>query len=271
MALFVARAVWSLPLFLALAWFARPDRRPPREDWLLLIATGICFGPGACGFLALAAQYTSGAHVVMLLSLGAPLTAVMSAVVLKERVDLLRIVALAIGIAGAILLSLARSASGSSIAGDLFELVQVVAFSAMFVFTRGLGARYSPFFVSGTYGSIGMAILVLVGILSGRLVSSAVLPFATGPATLWWFFGEIVIGLSIYGQTAQAFALRTLGAGITSLLSSYGTLIVGLIGAVWLLGERLSPVGFVACAMLATALGLALVPRAAPARGEAVV
>jgi drug/metabolite transporter (DMT)-like permease len=264
-ALIAARGFWSLPLFLMLAWFARPDRAPSRSDWRLLIATGVCYGPGACGFLALSAQYTSGAHVVMLLSLGAPLTAVMSAVVLKERVDTTRIVALGLGIAGALLLSLTRSASGSSVLGDVFELIQVVAFSAMFVTTRGLGARYSPFFVSGTYGSIGMLILVLAGLLSGRLAPSVMLPFATGPATLWWFFGEMVIGLSIYAQTAQSYALRTLGAGITSLLSSYGTLIVGLIGAVWLLGERLSPAGYVAAAMLAAALALALIPRPAQA------
>ena len=85
-ALFVARAVWSFPLFLTMAWFARPDRPPPRKDWLVLIATGVCFGPLACGSLALAAQYTSGSHVVMLMSLGAPLTAVLSAIVLKETV-----------------------------------------------------------------------------------------------------------------------------------------------------------------------------------------
>jgi drug/metabolite transporter (DMT)-like permease len=206
----------------------------------------------------------------MLLSLGAPITAVMSAVALGERVDALRIVALGLGIAGALLLSLTRSASGSTVVGDLFELIQVVAFSAIFVLTRGLGTRYSPFFVSGVYGAVGMACLTLLGIATGRLASSAVQPFASGPATLWWFFGEMILGLSIYAQTAQAYALRTLGAGITSLLSSYGTLIVGLIGAVWLLDERLSPAGYVAAALLAAALALALVPRAKPTVPETV-
>ncbi len=129
-----------------------------------------------------------------------------------------------LGLAGALLLTFTRSASGSSVTGDLLELVQVVAYSLMFVFTRGLGARYSAFFVSGAYGTIGMALLVIVGLAAGRVAVSAVQPFLSGPSTLWWFFGEIVVGLSIYGQTAQAYALRTLGAGITSLLSSYGTL-----------------------------------------------
>src|ERR1700722_15986623 len=57
--LFVARAAWSLPLFLIIALLARPKQAPSRTDWLCLAGVGICFGPGACGFLALAAQYTS--------------------------------------------------------------------------------------------------------------------------------------------------------------------------------------------------------------------
>ena len=157
--LFVARAAWSLPLFLLMAILARPQRAPSREDWALLAGTGIAFGPGACGFLALAAQYTSGAHVVLLMSLAPPVTAVIAALVLRERVNAIRIVALAVGIAGAMLLTLTRSATGSTVFGDLLELVQVLSYSTMFVLTRGLGKRYSTFFVSGTYGTIGMGLL----------------------------------------------------------------------------------------------------------------
>jgi drug/metabolite transporter (DMT)-like permease len=265
--LVVARAIWSLPLFLVLAWFARPGRSPTRADAWRLIATGVCFGPGACGFMALAAQYTSGAHVVMLMSLSPPFTAIVSAFVLRERVDAARVAALAVGIAGAALLSFTNSASGSTVTGDLFEVVQMVFFSLMFVFTRGLGTRYSPFFVSGTYGTIGMLLLVAGGLAAGRLGPYALQPFASGGSTLWWFFGEIVIGLSIYGQTAQSYALRTLGAGITSLISAYGTLIVGVIGAVILLGERLSVAGWAAAALLALALALGLAPARAAAPG----
>ena len=69
-----------------------------------------------------------------------------------------------------------------------------------------------------------------------------------------------VIGLSIYGQFAQAFALRYLSAGTTGLVSSYGTLVVGVIGAVMLLHEQIAASGYVAGALLAIALALGLVP-----------
>ncbi len=267
--LFVARAAWSLPLFLLMAILARPKRPPSRADWLLLAGTGVAFGPGACGFLALAAQYTSGAHVVLLMSLSPPVTAIIAALVLRERVDAIRVVALSVGIAGALLLTVTRSATGSSIFGDLLELVQVASYSMMFVLTRALGKRYSAFFVSGTYGVIGMGLLVAFGLASGRLGPAIAQTLVPNVTTAWWFFGEIVIGLSIYGQFAQAFALRYLDAGKTSLISSYGTLIVGVIGAIVLLHETIAPSGYIAGVMLAVALALALVPvRGKPAVGS---
>jgi drug/metabolite transporter (DMT)-like permease len=258
--LFVARAAWSLPLFLLMAILARPKTPPSRTEWLLLTGIGIAFGPGACGFLALAAQYTSGAHVVLLMSLSPPVTAVIAAVALRERVDAIRLAALCMGIAGAVLLTITRSATGSTVFGDLLELVQVASYSTMFVLTRALGTRFSPLFVSGTYGTIGMGLLALFGLASGRLEPSIAQTLVPNAGTLWWFFGEIVIGLSIYGQFAQAFALRYLPAGTTSIISAYGTLAVGVIGAIGLLHETIAPSGYIAGALLAVALALALVP-----------
>ena len=105
-----------------------------------------------------------------------------------------------------------------------------------------------------------MALLALFGLATGRLGEAVALTLVPNAATLWWFFGEIVIGLSIYGQLAQAYALQNLSAGTTSILSSYGTLIVGVIGAVLLLHETIAPIGYVAGLLLAVALALALVP-----------
>lgn len=258
--LFVARAAWSLPLFFLMAVLARPKQPPSRSDWWLLAGTGLAFGPGACGFLALAAQYTSGAHVVLLMSLTPPVTAVIATLALRERIDPVRIAALSVGIAGAVLLTVTRSATGSTVFGDLLELVQVVSYALMFVLTRALGKRFSPLFVSGTYGTIGMGTLVLFGLATGRIEPAVAKTLVPSSTIALWFFGEIVIALSIYGQAAQAFALRYLPAGTTSLISSYGTLVVGVIGAIVLLNERIAPSGYIAGALLAVSLALALIP-----------
>jgi drug/metabolite transporter (DMT)-like permease len=175
-------------------------------------------------------------------------------------VDAIRIAALSVGIAGAVVLTATRSATGSSVFGDLLELVQVASYATMFVLTRALGKRFSAVFVSGTYGTIGMGALVLFGLATGRLEPAIAKTLIPSSTTEWWFFGEIVIALSIYSQTAQAFALRYLPAGTTSLISSYGTLIVGVVGAIVLLHEEIAPSGYLAGAMLFVSLALALVP-----------
>jgi drug/metabolite transporter (DMT)-like permease len=102
--------------------------------------------------------------------------------------------------------------------------------------------------------------LVLFGLATGRLGPSIAQTLVPNATILGWFFGEIVIGLSIYGQFAQAFALRYLSAGTTGLISSYGTLVVGVIGAVVLLHESIAASGYLAGVLLAIALALGLVP-----------
>jgi len=261
--LVAARGTWSLPIFAVMAYAARPARMPNTADLLRFVALAFCYGPIACGFLALGAQYTSGAHVSLLFSLAPPLTAVLGGVLLRERVDRLRVLALAIGLAGAVVLASTRSATGSGLGGDLLLMVQITGIAFSVVITRSLARRYNALFLTGFYGALGMAELALAGIAGGG--APAIVQTWRDPATALWFFGEIVLGLSIYGQVAQSFALRRLGAGTTVILAGYGSLVVGLCGALTILHERIAPAGLVATALIAVSLGLALVPvRAAP-------
>jgi drug/metabolite transporter (DMT)-like permease len=256
--LLAARGVWTLPLFALMAWIARPAQPPSRREWRRLAVLGFFYGPMACAGLAFGAQWTSGAHVSVLISLAPPLTAVIGGWLLAERVDSLRIAALATGLGGALLLALTRSASGSGIAGDAVMLVQVSGLAMIFVLTRRLGGRFTPTFLTGVYGAFGMAGIAAIGLAAGA--APALARTTASPSTALWFFGEIVLGLSLFGQWAQSYALRTLGAGTVALISSYGSLIVGVAGAVVFLGERIAPSGILATVLMAAALALALLP-----------
>src|SRR6202021_2704139 len=107
--LIAARGAWTFPIFALLAYLARPERPLGAAEWRRFLAIGFCYGPIACGFLALGAQYTSGAHVSLLFSLAPPLTAVIGGVLLRERVDRLRLISLGIGLSGAAILAFTRS------------------------------------------------------------------------------------------------------------------------------------------------------------------
>jgi drug/metabolite transporter (DMT)-like permease len=259
--LVVARSAWSLPIFLALTILYYPRHGVRRDDWPLFAILGLFIGPGSIGIFAFGAHETSAAHIVLLFALSPPMTAVLSAIVLHERIAPLRFAALGLGIAGAVLLTTTRSAAGSSLHGDACILVMDLCLAGLSVGLRLLGRAntYRPLFVTGLYGSLGIGLLLAIGLGLGR--GAAVLqPLVMNPSVIGWFFGVMIAGLTVYAQAAQTFALRTLGAAIASIVSSYGSLLFGLIGAYVVLGESLTPPGICAALILAFALFLAIVP-----------
>ena len=255
--LFVARSAWTLPVFLALALRNRPKTPLPTNDWWRLAALGVMFGPLQTGVFALGTQHTSAAHVVMLFSLSPPVTAVLGAFLLRESISPVRILALGVGVAGALLLMLTRSASGSHLTGDALILVMVVSFSFTAVLMRGFAAKYSPLFITGVYGTFGTLLLVVVGASMGRL-GAITQPLVADPRTFFWFFGIMVLGLSLVAQIAQTFALRVVSASTFSVVTSYASLFVGVASSIVIIHEQVGPTGIAAGALLAGALGLAL-------------
>lgn len=269
-ALFVARSAWCFPIFLGLAIWKRPRHKTPlrRSDALRFLFSGLCYGPGTTGAYALGVAATSGAHAALLFSLGPAITGVLSAIVLHERVAPIRIVALGFGLSGAMLLTFTRSATGSTIGGDALIATMVTCLAIQTILARELVRRYDPFFVTGCYGVLGTTILVATGFIAGR--GQAILwPLAPDPATIWWFFGEIVLGLSIVAQVAWSWALPRLGPTLTSLIGLYGSVLVGVAGALIVLHETIAPIGYVAAALLVVALGLAVIPARPPAAAPA--
>jgi drug/metabolite transporter (DMT)-like permease len=263
--LVVARSAWSLPFFAAMAFFKRPRGGVRRSDWPLFALLALFIGPGTIGIFAFGAHETSAAHVVLIFALMPPFTADMSAVALRERLAPIRLVALALGIAGAIVLTATRSGSGSSLHGDACILVMVICFSAISVVLRVLGREksYDPIFVAGLYCSLGMSLLLAAGLALGR-GAAIVQPLVPNATVIVWFFGIMIGGLTLFSQTAQTFALRTLGATVVSIVAAYGSLIFGLIGAYVVLGESLTPTGMFAALILASALFLGVVPLPEP-------
>ncbi|GAC1405123.1 MAG: hypothetical protein NVSMB64_09440 [Candidatus Velthaea sp.] len=265
--LFTARAAWALPLFAVLALVRRPRTGIARRDWLKFTVLGICWGPGQTGVYALAAAHTSAAHISLLLALAPILAGILSYFILREAITPLRIGALMLGIAGAVVLTVTKSSTGSHWSGDAIMLVFIVSYPFFTIFLRLIHAeqRYHAFFVTGVFGSSGSALLLGAGLVLGR-GAAVIQPLNGAPDNLVWFFGVIILGLTILTQILQTYALQTLGAGTFSVIASYGSLIFGMAGAYIVLGERLTATGVLAGTLLAIALGLAVMPakRAAP-------
>jgi drug/metabolite transporter (DMT)-like permease len=260
--LFVARGIWSLPLFALLALFTRPRTLPKvsGQDVVIIALCGLLYGPGTNALSALGISRTSASHAVLLLSLFPPLASVLAAVVLRERLAPIRIVAIAVGVLGAATLTLSKPASGSSPVGDAVSAAFIFTWALLTLGIRKLDAKYPPLFVVGVFGTVGAVLLGVMGLLLGRL-DAVLIPLAhTDPQTIIWFDLELVLLLSLGGQLLQGFALRTLNVSLVVALTSYGSIFIGLMGSLFILGERLNALIIVAGFILVVALGLALAP-----------
>ena len=268
--LFVARGLWTLPLFIALAVIARPKRLPrlTRESATLFILCGLAYGPGTNALSALGVSATSASHAVLLLSLFPPLAAVLAAALLREQLALVRILAILVGVAGAAALTFSGSASGASITGDALIAGFVLTWALLTVGIRQLDRSYPPLFVAGVFGALGGLFLAAIGAALGRL-SSGVLPLQhLDGHTFLWFDLELVLLLSLGGQLLQSVALRALKVGTVVALTAYGSIFAGIAASRLILGERLATGDIVAGVILLTALALSLVPEGCTGRGK---
>jgi drug/metabolite transporter (DMT)-like permease len=266
--LFVARGVWSLPLFLLLAAATRPRRLPPltKKSAALFLFCGIAYGPGTNALSALGAQATSASHAVLLLSLFPPLAAGLAALFLRERLSGLKMIAIAIGIMGAATLTLSRSSGGATTTGDLLIAAFILTWAILTLGIRQLDKTYPALFVVGIFGTIGCVALGAIGAVAGRF-DSVLIPWQNlDLQTVLWFDLELVLLLSLGGQLLQAVALRALNVALVVALTSYGSIFFGLAASLLILGERLTVQDIIAAAFLVTALGLSLIPERAPSK-----
>jgi drug/metabolite transporter (DMT)-like permease len=260
--LFVARGFWTFPLFLILALATMP--RPfPALTWknaAIWAMCGAAYGPGTNALSALGASQTSAAHAVLLLSLFPPLAAVLASLLLRERLPLLRIIAIVVGVLGALILTLSKSAGGSTAAGDALIGAFILTWAFLTLGIRKLDTIYPVLFVVGVFGTIGSLFLIAIGLLVGRLDAVLIPLTHFHRVTILWFDLELVLLLSLGGQLLQGLALRTLNVALVVALTSYGSIAAGLAASTLLLNEHLTLGEIVAGLFLVTALGLSLAP-----------
>ncbi len=255
--LITARSFWCLPCFALMIALARvPLRAIRREDYWRFALVSLTYGPMSTGLYALGIARTSAAHGALFFALGPPITALLGALFLRERLDRQAILALVLGAIGGIMLTALRTSSGSSIFGDVLIFVMICSVAVTTLTVRSLAKRYPPLLITGVYGFVGALSLVIV--LAPRHAAAIVAPLTLDPRTIVVFFGIMVVGLSLIGQVTQPFALKRLPVAIVAAVTLYESLGVGIVASIVLVHETITPIGIVAGIFLAAALGLAI-------------
>lgn len=255
-----ARGVYALPLFAAiLAWTSvRARPRPNARRLAAMAGAGLCFGIGITILFAVAAMYTSIAHLSFLIGTSPVTNSLAAALAFRLALDGRQRVALLLGIAGVALLAASRTGGPAGVFGDTLMLAWLAAFATYAVLLRYGGAGLPSTFAMGVVGVVAMsAVLGVSALIPGAL--RALGDVAQTPATAAWFFGEVILGSTIVAQIAYAGAVRRFGVAVATIGAEYTALVVGISYSL-AAREPWSWLTVVAGALLVAALGVTFAP-----------
>ena len=143
----VVRAIVSIALFWMLWLFGKPERKLDREDVMRFIICGITGVTINQLLFIKGLSITYSTHASLLMLCTPIMITISSLVLLKERPSFIRMLGLALGIGGAMILILSREASGKGenvILGDILIIINAISYSLYFILVKPLLAKYSP-------------------------------------------------------------------------------------------------------------------------------
>jgi len=105
-------------------------------------------------------------HAALLLLITPILIVIIAAWILKERLGLLKLTGLALGISGALVLILAKDSSGNAdhvLLGDLFIIINAISYTIYFIIVKPLMLKYDAIVILRWVFTIGLVLVLPFG------------------------------------------------------------------------------------------------------------
>ncbi|MCZ0734766.1 DMT family transporter [Phreatobacter sp. AB_2022a] len=225
--LFFSAVRFALVLLATLPWLLPM----PRPRWRML-AVGLLMGAGGFGLVSIGLLTASPSSAAVVTQLGVPITALLSVVMLGERISWRRGIGIALAFSGA--MAVMWNPSGLSLSyGLIFVLLSAFASALGIVLVKQLGS-VQPFQFQAW---VGLASAVPLGIASAMLETGQVrLALDAG----WWFVATVVyaaLAVSLAGHSLFFRLVQKYEANLISTLTLMCPLMAIGLGVV-LLGDR---------------------------------
>lgn len=197
---------------------------------------------------------TSPIHASLLMLSTPILITVIAAWLLKERVTFLKLLGLALGISGAVVLVLQKdnSASGSDILlGDLLVFLNAASYAFYLVLVKPLMEAYSPVKIIRWIFTFGALFIIPIGWNDFSHTDwTALTPKA------WAALSFIVVGATFLAYLFNMYGVRYLGASVTGSYIYSQPVFAALIAMIFM-GEALTPYKILSALLIFTGVFLA--------------
>lgn len=151
-------------------------------------------------------------HAALLLLITPILIVFIAAWILKERLGLLKVLGLALGISGALILILPKEHAGNAeqvLLGDLFIIINAVSYTIYFVLVKPMMMKYNPIVILRWVFTIGMVLVFPFGWTEFNEI-----PWAQYSAIDYTSLTLIVITGTFFAYLFNLHGIKNLGASI---------------------------------------------------------
>jgi DME family drug/metabolite transporter len=225
----------------------------PRDRWLFALY-GLVMAAYQLSFLA-ALTRTTVTAATLLLTTAPVFVAILAGLFLGERPALGRVALLTVAVAGAALVILGSSRTGSAagsfrldpgtLVGDALALCAALAYACYYLLSSVLGMRYGGIQVMGVAIAAGAALLLPVAVAVGGLLPAVARLDVVG----WALVLVLALGSTALSYTIYGLAMRRTPATLASVAALVEPVIAAVLA--WrFLGERLAPSGLAGAILL---------------------
>lgn len=209
----VVRALVSIALFWLLWLFSKPERKIDREDIMRFIICGVTGVTINQLLFIKGLSITYSTHASLLMLCTPIMITISSLLLLKERPSFIRLLGLALGIGGAMILILSREASGKGehvILGDVLVIINATSYSLYFILVKPLLAKYSAVQVIRWVFTFGGLLILPFG-----WTQFMAAPWGTFTLSDWSALAFISIGATFLAYLLNTYGLLHLKASAT--------------------------------------------------------
>lgn len=184
-----------------------------RKDWIRLIACGL-FGVTINQlFFFHGLNLSSSVNSGIIMAFNPILVVILSALMLKEKITLIRLIGIFIGGAGAILLTLTGKSISEKSLGDIYLLINSFSYAIYLILAKPLMKKYSPILVITWIFTTGLGFLFLYPPV---LAEFSTTNFTAIPFDIWVKVTYVVVGVTFLTYLLTMFGLKHLSPAVSS-------------------------------------------------------
>ena len=176
-------------------------------------------------------------HAALLLLITPILIVIIAAWILKERLGILKVTGLALGISGALVLVLAKDSSGNAdnvLLGDLFIIINAISYTIYFIIVKPLMVKYNAIVILRWVFTIGLVLVLPFG-----WIEFTEIPWQQYTAIDFTSMALIVITGTFLAYLFNLYGIKILGSSVAGFYIYTQPVFAALI-AMFFLHEQLS-------------------------------